>query len=85
VLTKLVMANQGLEYEPKKHRTKPNNDSGRFTKILAKLTKEVSDDFEIWLSCDEEGNEFLPMLRNPKFSLSIDKDTNRIIFFPSHR
>jgi len=54
-------------------------------KILAKLTKEVSDDFEIWLSCDEEGNEFLPMLRNPKFSLSIDKDTNRIIFFPSHR
>jgi hypothetical protein len=54
-------------------------------KILAKLTKEVSDDFEIWLSCDEEGNEFLPMLRNPEFSLSIDKDTNRIIFFPSHR
>ena len=29
-------------------------------KILAKLTKEVSDDFEIWLSCDEEGNEFYP-------------------------
>jgi len=21
----------------------------------------VQDDFEIWLSCDEEGNEFLPM------------------------
>ncbi|MCX5638670.1 MAG: hypothetical protein NTX52_13420 [Planctomycetota bacterium] len=24
-------------------------------KILAKLTKEIDDDFEIWLSCDEEG------------------------------
>ena len=53
--------------------------------VLSKLTKEVSDDFEIWLSCDEEGNEFLPMLKNPKFSLAIDKDTKRIIFFPSHR
>ncbi len=53
--------------------------------ILAKLTKEVSDDFEIWLSCDEEGNEFLPMLKNIKFSLTIDKEAERIIFFPSHR
>jgi Rps23 Pro-64 3,4-dihydroxylase Tpa1-like proline 4-hydroxylase len=54
--------------------------------VLAKLTKEIDDDFlEIWLSCDEEGNEFLPMLRNAKFSLSIDKDEKRIIFFPSHR
>ena len=43
-------------------------------KILAKLTKEVSDDFEIWISCDEEGNEFLPMLKNIKFSLAFDKD-----------
>jgi hypothetical protein len=42
--------------------------------VLAKLTKEVSDDFEIWLSCDEEGNEFLPMLKNIKFSLAFDKD-----------
>jgi len=24
-------------------------------KILAKLTKEGSDDFKIWLPCDEEG------------------------------
>jgi hypothetical protein len=54
-------------------------------KILAKLTKEVSDDFEIWLSCDEEGNEFLPMLKNIRFSLAIDKDAERIVFFPSHR
>jgi len=54
-------------------------------KILAKLNKEVSDDFEIWLSYDEEGNEFLPMLKNIKFSLAFDKDAKRIVFFPSHR
>jgi hypothetical protein len=54
-------------------------------KILAELTKEVSDDSEIWLSCDEEGNEFLPMLKNIKFSLAFDKDAERIVFFPSHR
>ena len=53
--------------------------------VLAKLTKEIDDDFKIMLSSDEEGNEFLPMLKNPKFSLAIDKDTKRIIFFPSHR
>jgi len=40
---------------------------------------------EIWLSCDEEGNEFLPMLKNIKFSLASDKDAERIVFFPSHR
>jgi hypothetical protein len=54
-------------------------------KILAKLTKKVRDDFEIWLSSDEEGNEFLPMLKNIRFSLAIDKEAERIVFFPSHR
>jgi hypothetical protein len=54
-------------------------------KILAKLTKEASEDFEIWFSCDEEGNEFLPMLKNIRFSLAFDKDAERIVFFPSHR
>jgi len=32
--------------------------------VLAVLAKEVGSDFEIWLSCDEEGNEILPMLKN---------------------
>ena len=27
----------------------------------------VEDDFEMWLSSDEEGNEFLPMLANPDY------------------
>ena len=45
----------------------------------------VQDDFEIWLSSDEEGNELLPMLANPELSLSIDASTKRVVFFPSHR
>lgn len=53
--------------------------------VLTKLTREIDDDFEIWLSSDEEGNDFLPMLKNTEFSLAVDKDTKRAIFFPSHR
>ena len=45
----------------------------------------VQDDFEIWLSSDEEGNEFLPMQANPELSLTIDGDRKRVVFFPSHR
>lgn len=45
----------------------------------------VQDDFEIWLSSDEEGNEFLPMLANPELSLSIDVSRKKVVFFPSHR
>ena len=45
----------------------------------------VQDDFEIWLSSDEEGNELLPMLANPELSLSIDASTKRVVFFPPHR
>jgi len=53
--------------------------------ILIGLTKEIDGNFEIWLSCDEEGNEFLPMFRNVGLSLAIDKDAKRVIFYPSHR
>jgi hypothetical protein len=53
--------------------------------VLTELTTEIDDSFEIWLSCDEEGNEFLPMFRNVELSLAIDKGAKRIIFFPSHR
>ena len=45
----------------------------------------VHDDFEIWLSSDEEGNELLPMLANPELSLSIDAGRKKVVFFPSHR
>jgi len=45
----------------------------------------VRDDFEIWLSSDEEGNEILPVLADPKCSLAIEEDGKKVILFPSHR
>ena len=56
-----------------------------FKKLLRELGNEVSDDYQVWMSSDEEGNEFLPMLKNTEFCLAVDKDEKRIIFFPSHR
>jgi len=35
--------------------------------LLNEIGKEVSIDWQVWLSKDEEGNEFLPMAENPKF------------------
>ncbi len=54
-------------------------------KLVSKIGKEVSNDYEIWLSFDEEGNEFLPMSQNSELCLAIEPETKRIIFFPLHR
>lgn len=54
-------------------------------KLLEKIGNELSnDDYHVWLSSDEEGNEYLPMFENPELCLAIDKQAKRIIFFPSH-
>ena len=53
--------------------------------VLAVLAKEVGSDFEIWLSSDEEGNEILPMLENQQFSLGVEKEQKRVVFYPAHR
>ena len=53
--------------------------------VLAVLAKEVGNDFEVWLSSDEEGNEILPMMKNQQFSLGVDKEQKRVVFYPSHR
>ena len=52
---------------------------------LEECKPETNDDFEIWLSSDEEGNEFLPMLRDSELSIGIDDNHKRLVFFPSHR
>ena len=54
-------------------------------KLLNEIGSEVGDDYQVWLSSDEEGNEYLPMFENPELSLAIDKDAKKIIFYPSHR
>lgn len=52
--------------------------------ILTGIVKELGYDLEVWLSCDEEGNEFLPMSANAQESIGIDTVMNRIILFPCH-
>ena len=56
-----------------------------FNQLLAQFENEITEDFEVWLSSDEEGNEFLPMLSDPQFCLAIDPAQRRIVLFPSHR
>ena len=36
-------------------------------KLLNEIGNEISDDYQVWMSSDEEGNEFLPMLENTEF------------------
>ena len=53
-------------------------------KLLEQLGNELGDDYQIWLSSDEEGNQFLPMFESPQLCLGIEKEEKRIILFPSH-
>ena len=54
-------------------------------KLLDEFENEIADGFQVWLSSDEEGNEYLPMFEDPELCLALDKQAKRIIFFPSHR
>ena len=53
--------------------------------LLNELGNEISDDFQVWLSSDEEGNQFLPVYDNPWLCLAIEPEEKRIILFPSHQ
>ena len=54
-------------------------------KLLSEFSNEISDDFQVWLSSDEEGNQFLPVYDNPRLCLAIEPEEKRIILFPSHQ
>ena len=56
-----------------------------FKQLLAQFENEITEDYQVWLSSDEEGNAFLPMLKNPELCLAIDPAHKRIVLFPSHR
>jgi len=53
--------------------------------ILDQLAQEQKGHFEVWLSSDEEGNDFLPMHRKTGLCLGIDQEAKKIVLFPSHR
>ena len=58
---------------------------GNLISILTEISKEMGYNTEVWISSDEEGNEFLPMLSKEEIGVGIDENNKRIIFFPSHR
>jgi len=54
-------------------------------KLLDDFKDEIEEDFLVWLSSDEEGNEFLPIHNDSRLCLAIEPEEKRIILFPSHR
>lgn len=52
-------------------------------KVLQSLCgqKTINENSEVWLSSDEEGNSFSPLLNNPEISIGVEG--NKIIFYPS--
>ena len=62
-----------------------NMNLGDLRRILTEISKEMGYNVEVWLSIDEEGNEFLPMSSKEELCIGIDTNNMRIIFFPSHR
>ena len=57
----------------------------KLKKLLSEISNEIGGDYQVWLSSDEEGNEFLPMSEKPELCLMIEKNVKRIILFPLHR
>ena len=51
--------------------------------VLSALCKQgtAKTDFEVWLSSDEEGNSFSPLLDDAEISIGVQ--ANKIIFYPS--
>jgi hypothetical protein len=54
-----------------------------FKKLISKLGGKSIDNYQIWLSNDEEGNLFQPMLDRIDLSIGLNEDKQRIVLFPS--
>jgi len=52
-------------------------------KLLGQLGNELGDDYQILLSLDEEGNQFLPMYNNPQLCLGIEKEEKKMVIIAS--
>lgn len=57
---------------------------GLLKKLLNTIENKFGDGYKIWLSSDEEGNQYLPMLEDIELSIAVDRQAKRIILFPSH-
>jgi|GEM_PF-2337257 len=58
-------------------------------KMLLTLFKEVdkvTDDTEVWLSRDEEGNGYSPLMRfnDGTFNVEVEDDKSKITLYPTH-
>lgn len=51
--------------------------------LLQVLCKQrtINENSEVWLSSDEEGNSFSPLLDDPEISIGVEG--NKIVFYPS--
>ncbi len=60
---------------------------GDLKKLLNQFKKEetLTDDTEVWLSSDEEGNSYSPLMRfqDGSFNVGLEKDGSRITLYPS--
>ena len=52
--------------------------------ILRSILLNTKEDYQIWLSSDEEGNQIKPMHTDIELSVCIDKYSKRVILFPQH-
>ena len=56
-------------------------------KLLNAFKKEskITDATEVWLSSDEEGNSYSPLMQfeNGMFNVGIEEDGSRIMLYPS--
>ena len=51
--------------------------------LLEQLSKQrtINGNSEVWLSSDEEGNSFSPLLDNSEISIGVEG--NKVVFYPS--
>ncbi len=52
-------------------------------KLIKQLCKQgtINENSEVWLSSDEEGNSFSPLLDDPEISIGVEG--SKVVFYPS--
>ena len=43
----------------------------------------ITDDTEVWLSSDEEGNDYSPLVKiDQQFNVGVEEDKSKVTFYP---